>query len=67
MDQLRPKTGNTLKIMFFSLFLLILFLPNVSNKYYHDILSDQLYEQHKRGMASVAWENIVSAHGEAMA
>ena len=41
-------------------------LSNVSNKYYHGTGSDQLSAQQKGGMVSVAWENIVSDHGEAM-
>ena len=68
MEHLWPKTGNPLAIVFgFSIFLLILCLPNVSNKYYHITVSDKFSAQHKEGPASIAWEYVVSAHGEAMA
>ena len=46
MDQLRPKTGNPLAIFVLSI-LLILCLPNVSNKFYHKKKSDQLSTQYK--------------------
>ena len=41
--------------------------PDVSNKYYHGTGSYQLSAQHKEGLVSVSWENVISAHGEAMA
>ena len=63
-EQLRPKTGNTLAISVWLLcFLLILCLPNVSKKSYHDTVSDQFSAQQKGLLASVAWGNVVSAHG----
>ena len=68
MEQLRPKTRNPLEICFgFSMFLLLLCIPNVSKQYYHDTGSDQLYAKHKGGMVSVAWDHGVSYHGAATA
>ena len=48
------------------LLLLVLCLPNVSNKYYHETGLYQLYVQHKVGLVRVAWENIVSTYRAAM-
>ena len=68
MKLLQTKTGNPLAFVFgFSLFLLLLCLPNISNKYYHDTVSDQLYAQHKGGILGVVWENVVSSYGSATA
>ena len=54
--------------VFFYLFLLILLcLPNVSKKSYHVTVSDKLSAKHKRGLVSVVWDNVVSAHGAATA
>ena len=47
MYQLRPKTGNPLAI-FFLYILLVLCIPNVSNKLYRGTVGDQLSAQHKR-------------------
>ena len=47
MDHLHPKTGNTLAI-FVLYILLMVCLPNISNKFYHGKKEDQLYAQHKR-------------------
>ena len=52
--------------LLFPLSVFILFIPNASKKYYHFTGSDELYAQHKGGLASVAWENAVSDHGAAM-
>ena len=55
MEQLRPKTGNPLEMFFvISLFLLILWLPNVSKKLYHGTGLDKLSEQHKGWIMIVA-------------
>ena len=62
MDQIRTKTGNLLAIFVMSI-LLILYLPNVSNKFYHGTKEDQFSAQHK--IRTVSWKNIVSAHGAA--
>ena len=69
MEQLWPKTGNPLTTFSgLSLFLLLLLcLPNVKNKYYHGKVSDILSAQHKEVLASVSWENVVSAHVAATA
>ena len=65
MDQLCPKMGNPLTIFIcFSLFLLILCLPNVSKNSCHDTGSDKFSAEHKGGLVSVSWEHIVPAHGE---
>ena len=64
-DQLRTKMENPLAI--FSLCLLILCLPNVSNKLYRVIGEDRLSIKYKVRLVSVAWENIVSDHGAATA
>ena len=58
----RESLGNCFS---FSLFLLILCLPNISKKYYHVTGSDQFYVQHKGVLVSVAWGHIVSVHGDA--
>ena len=64
MDQLRPKIGNPSEVCFWFLYiLLVLYLPNVPKKYYHGTGEDQLSAQYKGGMVSVAYENVVSAHG----
>ena len=56
--QMREPLGNL------SLYiLLVLYLPNVPKKYYHGTGEDQLSAQYKGGMVSVAYENVVSAHG----
>ena len=60
MEQLRPKTGNPV-------FLLILCIPNESNKSYHGTGSYQLSIQQKLVLASVAWEYVVSDFGAATA
>ena len=63
-DELRPKTENPFAIYFwFHLFLLILGLPDVSNKSYRGTGSAKFSAQHKVGLASAALENIVSSHG----
>ena len=63
MYQIRPKTENLFANNFeFFLFLLILYLPTVSNKFYHDIGSDQVSAQHKLVFLSVTWENVMSYH-----
>ena len=49
------------------MFLLILYLPNVSNKSFRETGSDQLYENHKGGLEIVSCYNVVSAHGVDMA
>ena len=64
-EQLRPTTGNPLGG--FLCILLILCLPNVSNKYYHDTGADQFSAQHKGVLVSFSWVNVVSAHGAAAA
>ena len=46
----------------FSLFLFILCLTNVSNKYYHGTLSDKLSLHHKGLLIIVDWYTGVSAH-----
>ena len=46
MDQVRSKTGNYLAICVLY-FLIILFLPNISNKFYHGTGEDQLSAKHK--------------------
>ena len=51
------------KCSWFLSVLLILCLPNVSNKYYHDTRSHQFYAQHKGLIMSVSWQNIVSDCG----
>ena len=51
MEQIRPKTGNPLEFLLglsMLLLLLLLRLPNVSNKYYHDIGSDYFSENTQR-------------------
>ena len=54
MDQIQPKKVNTLELLFWFLYiLLILCLLNVSKKYYHDKGSDQWHAQHKIGLDSV--------------
>ena len=65
MEPLRPTTGNTLGGFLF--ILLILCLPNVSNKYYHDTGADQFSAQHKGVLVIFSWGNVVSAHGAAAA
>ena len=45
-EQLRPKTGNALAMFFLSI-LLLLFLPNISNKFYHGTGEDQIYTKQK--------------------
>ena len=45
------------------LLLLLLCITNVSNKLYHGAGSDQLFAQHKVGLLSVTWDNVVSSHG----
>ena len=63
MDQIRPKTGNPLAILFLFLYvLLILCVPNVSKHSYHDTGSDQLSAQHKGVLVIVVWEHAVSDH-----
>ena len=62
------KNGESLGHFFgFSLFLLILLLPNVSKKYYHGKGSDKLFAHKKGGLVGVSWDNVVSAHGSATA
>ena len=53
------------KCFLFISVLFLLFIPNVSKKYYHNTLSYQLSAQHKVGLVSVACENVVSYHGGA--
>ena len=66
MEQLWPKTGNPLAIIFvISLFLSILSVPNVTKYSYHETGSVQLNAQHKLVMVSSVWEQIVSPHGAA--
>ena len=67
MEQLRPKIGNPLAILVLFI-LLILCLPNISNKFYHGTGGDQLSAQQKKeGLVSVPWESIASDHGADMA
>ena len=63
MEKLRPKMINPLNV--FILILLILCRPNASIKSYRGTGKDRLSAQHKGGMVSVSWENIVSAYGSA--
>ena len=65
MDQLRPKMVNNLEHFCIYLFLLILCLPNVSNKYYYGTESEQLSEQHKGVLVSIDFEHFVSDQGAA--
>ena len=68
MEEIRPSKVNPLEICFcFSMFLIILCLLNVSNTYYHGIERDQFSKQHKGSLVGVDLENIMSAHGAAMA
>ena len=46
MEQIRPKTGNPLAIVFnLSMLLLMLYIPRVFQKSHHDTGSDQLFAQ----------------------
>ena len=47
MEQLQPKTGNLFVVFVLSI-LLLSFIPNALNKFYHDTGGDQLSAQHKR-------------------
>ena len=54
MEKLRPKMGNPWAIIFgFSLFVLILCIPNVSKNSYHEIGADKLSAKHKGVMMGV--------------
>ena len=68
MEEIRPSKVNPLEIFSgFSMFLIILCLLNVSNTYYHGKERDQFSKQYKGGLVGVDLENIMSAHGAAMA
>ena len=53
-EQIHPKTGNPLVIVLVSICFINIIFTNASNKYYHEIVSDYLSEQHKRELVSVA-------------
>ena len=55
------------QLFWFLFFLLILCLLNVSNKSYNGTVSDQLSAQHKGGLVSVDWKNVMLSHGAATA
>ena len=58
------KLGISWKFIFCFLYiLLILCVTHVSKKYYHGTGADKLFSQHKVGLVSVYWENVVSDHG----
>ena len=58
--------GESLDNYFWFIYILIILcLLNVSKIYYHRKVSYQLYAQHKVLLVSVAWDNILSAHGAA--
>ena len=69
MDQLQPKTGNTMEcfIIIICVILLTLCLPNVIYYSYLDTGSGQLYAKYEIGVVSVVWYHIVLDKGEAMA
>ena len=49
--------------LYLLLLLLLLCIHNVSKNNYHSTWSDKLSTQHKGGLVSVTWENVVSSHG----
>ena len=61
-DYNRGSLGNFVGLY---LFLLILCLPNVSNKPYNETGSDKFSSQHKGVILSVSWENVLSSRGAA--
>ena len=67
MDQLLLNREIPWQFFGLSLFILILFLRKISNMCYHEIGKYQSSAQHKGGLVSVAWENIVSDYRAATA
>ena len=61
MQQLQPKTGNSL--VFFSLLLLVLFPTKVTNKTYHEMGKYKLSAKHKGVLVIISWKYILLDRG----